>query len=129
VTINGIAPDRKNDRHRCTAGSNGLFMISVGVWGDLWSKEASNLDITGGTEEQDGKTEFLIWESRHELEKGDRLRFSFQAGDTSSGPPVVFRDKFERVWRRLVAVAKEQKATYLCSSRTAPMFQSMRRDF
>jgi hypothetical protein len=70
VTINGIAPDRKNDRHRCTAGSNGLFMISVGLWGDLWSKEASNLDITGGTEEQDGMTEFLIWEFRHELEKG-----------------------------------------------------------
>jgi len=45
----------KNGKHLCTAGSNGLFMISVGVWGDLWSKEASNLDITGGTEEQTDK--------------------------------------------------------------------------
>lgn len=86
----------KNDKHFCTAGSNGLLMISVRVWGDLWSKEASNFDITGGAEEQDGKTEFLIWDLQHELKNGDRLRFSFQEGDASSRPPEVFRDKFER---------------------------------
>ena len=64
-------------------------MISAGVWGDLWSKEAAHLDVTGGTEETDGKTEFLMWEFLHELQIGDRLRFDFENGDESSRAPEV----------------------------------------
>jgi len=79
----------KNDQHLCTVGSRGLFMISAGVWGDLWSKEAAHLDVTGGTEETDGKSEFLMWEFLHELRQGDRLRFDFGAGDESSRAPEV----------------------------------------
>jgi hypothetical protein len=77
----------KNDQHLCTVGSKGLFMISAGVWGDLWSKEAAHLDVTGGTEEKEGKTDFLMWEFLHELKRGDRLRFDFGGGDESSRPP------------------------------------------
>lgn len=79
----------KNDEHLCTVGSRGLFMISAGVWGDLWSSEAALLDVTGGTEEQGGKSDFLMWEFLHELKKGDRLRFDFGGGDESSRPPEV----------------------------------------
>lgn len=79
----------KNDQHLCTVGSRGLFMISAGVWGDLWSTEAAHFDLTGGTEEADGKTEFLMWEFLHELQKGDRLRFDFGNGDESSRAPEV----------------------------------------
>jgi hypothetical protein len=79
----------KNDQHLCTVGSRGLFMIAAGVWGDLWSKEAAHLDVTGGTEEVDGKTEFLMWEFLHELQRGDRLRFDFGTGDESSRAPEV----------------------------------------
>jgi hypothetical protein len=79
----------KNDQHLCTVGSTGLFMMSAGVWGDLWSKEAAHLDLTGGTEEENGKTEFLVWELLHELQKGDRLRFDFGPGDQSSRAPEV----------------------------------------
>ena len=77
----------KNDKHLCTVGSHGLFMMSVGVWGDLWSHEAAHLDVTGGTEEPDGKSEFLIWEMLHRLQIGDRLRFDFEPGDESSRAP------------------------------------------
>jgi hypothetical protein len=78
----------KNDQHLCTVGSKGLFMISAGVWGDLWSKEAAHLDVTGGTEEP---SEFMIWEFLHELQKGDRLGFEFGIGDQSSRAPEVSR--------------------------------------
>jgi hypothetical protein len=83
----------KNDEHLSTVGSSGLFMISAGVWGDVWSKEAAHLDVTGGTEEPDGKSEFLMWEFLHELQMGDRLRFDFAGGDESSRPPEVSREK------------------------------------
>ena len=79
----------KNDQHLCTVGSKGLFMFSAGVWGDAWSKEAAHLDVTGGTEEQEGKSEFLMWEFLHELRKGDRVRFDFGSGDQSSRAPEI----------------------------------------
>ncbi len=74
----------KNAVHLCTVGSAGLFMFSAGVWGDIWSKEVSHLDVTGGTEEEDGTTKFLMWEFLHELKTGDRLRFDFVDADSSS---------------------------------------------
>ena len=86
----------KNDDHLCTVGSNGLFMISVGVSGDLWSEEASHLNVTGGTEHEGGKTDFLIWEFDHRLHRGDDLHFSFQEGDVSSREPELFQAATER---------------------------------
>jgi hypothetical protein len=83
----------KNNAHLCTVGSSGLFMISAGVWGDVWSPEVSHLDVTGGTEEGDGPPEFLIWELLHELKIGDRLRFDFRDGTESSRPPEISRDE------------------------------------
>ncbi len=85
----------KNDEHLCTVGSSGLFMISAGIWGDLWSKEAAHLDVTGGTEEPDGKSDFLMWEFLHELQMGDHLRFDFADGDKSSRSPEVSPEKPE----------------------------------
>jgi hypothetical protein len=73
-------------------------MFSADVWGDLWSEEAAHLTVTGGTEEVDGKSDFLMWEFDHKLRKGDRLRFSFQEGDTSSRAPETMRDK-ETEWK------------------------------
>jgi hypothetical protein len=64
-------------------------MFSAGVWGDIWSKEISHLDVTGGTEEEDGTTQFLMWEFLHELKLGDRLRFDFERGEDSSRRPEV----------------------------------------
>jgi hypothetical protein len=64
-------------------------MFSIGVWGDIWSKEVSHLDVTGGTEEEDGTTEFLMWEFLHELKLKDRLRFDFEPGETSSRLPEI----------------------------------------
>ncbi len=64
-------------------------MIAAGIWGDLWSKEAAHLDVTGGTEEVDGKTEFLMWEFLHELQRGDRVRFDLGTGDESSRAPQL----------------------------------------
>jgi hypothetical protein len=90
----------KNEEHLCTVGSQGLFMISAGVWGDLWSEEAAHLNVTGGTEEIGGKTGFLMWEFDHKLQKGDRLSFSFEEGDTSSRPPETIGDK-ENEWKDL----------------------------
>jgi hypothetical protein len=92
----------KNEEHLCTVGSRGLFMFSAGVWGDLWSEEAAHLNVTGGTEEIEGKTEFLMWEFDHKLRNGDRVRFSFREGDTSSRPPETIRDK-EKAWKDLPA--------------------------
>jgi hypothetical protein len=67
-------------------------MFSVAVSGDIWSKEVSHLDVTGGTEEEDGTTQFLMWELLHELKLGDRLRFDFERGEDSSRPPEVSRE-------------------------------------
>jgi hypothetical protein len=83
----------KNEEHLCTVGSGGLFMISAGVWGDIWSAEPSHLDVTGGTDENDSPPEFLVWEMLHELRAGDRIRFDFEDGDKSSRPPEVSRDE------------------------------------
>jgi hypothetical protein len=82
----------KNEEHLCTVGSQGLFMFSADVWGDLWTEEAARLNVTGATEDVDGKSEFLIWEFDHKLHKGDRVRFSFQDGATSSRAPDTMRD-------------------------------------
>ena len=80
----------KNEDHLCTVGSAGLLMISASVSGDIWSMDASHLNVTGGTERDDGKTDFLIWEFDHGLKDGDLLHFSFQEGDSSSREPEMF---------------------------------------
>jgi hypothetical protein len=80
----------KNADHLCTVGSAGLFMISASMWGDVWSTDASHLNVTGGTEREDGKAGLLLWEFDHGLKSGDLLQVSFQDGDSSSREPEIF---------------------------------------
>jgi hypothetical protein len=69
-------------------------MFSASVWGDVWGPEASNLDVSGGSNmRSDGKFDFLIWEMPHELKTRDRMAFFFEEGSKSSRPGTIFESE------------------------------------
>lgn len=75
----------KNGKHLCTVGSDDVWMFSASMWGEIWGPEVSYLDVSGGGKRSpDGESDFLIWETLHELTKFDRLAFFFDEGEESS---------------------------------------------
>jgi len=75
----------KNGQPLCTVGSDDVWMFSASVHADIWSKERSELTVTGGGKrDADGASKFLIWQMSHELREGDRIAFLFADGTASS---------------------------------------------